>query len=66
MPTIHFVPAIFCPADLPRWARRHPEVVELCRSNLGFRVRVYEARTRWHRKLLIRYAQKIIQERENR
>ena len=64
MPTIYQVPAIFCPADLPRWARRHPEVVELCRTDVGYRVRVYEARTRRHRKLLIDYAKKLIHSRE--
>jgi hypothetical protein len=42
--------------DLPRWARKHPEVVELAQRNLAYRCDVFSARTRQYQRILIRIA----------
>ena len=34
----------FKPSDLPKWAQKHPEVVERCRVDLSFRCNVYDVR----------------------
>ncbi len=43
-------------ADLPEWATKYPKVVELCRSDLGFRCAVINAETEQYKNLLIRQA----------
>lgn len=35
----------FDPTDLPEWARDNEDVVEFCKANLAFRVRVHRAET---------------------
>ncbi len=59
-----FIP--FDERDLPRWARRHPEVVELCKSNLAYCCDVCSADTSDYRKFLVRLAKRTALARANR
>lgn len=43
--------------SLPRWARRHPEVIELARRDLTFRSGVCVATTVGYKRFLIRKAE---------
>ena len=43
-------------ADLPKWARRHKAVVELCRANLSYCCDVCAAQTMQMRRILIAMA----------
>jgi len=54
----------FGPNDLPRWARKHPEVVKLAMSNLAFRCDVFDAKTREYRNALIRLARAVAERAE--
>jgi hypothetical protein len=49
----------FDPKSLPAWARKHPEVVELCKINLGFRCDVNSATSAAYRRYLIRFARSL-------
>jgi hypothetical protein len=51
--------------DLPRWARKYPEVVRLARENLAFRCDLLSARTRQYQRALIRIAQAVSQRRSS-
>lgn len=55
MPT-KTIPIAFDPESLPAWAQRYPEVIELCKRDLAYRVRVCEADSASMRKLLRRLA----------
>lgn len=48
--------ATFDPKALPRWARKHPNVVELCRVRLDYRANVCSAVTKEYRRFLVRQA----------
>ena len=43
----------FDPKSLPVWARRHPEIIEVCKRDLAFRCQVHRAIDRNWRELLI-------------
>lgn len=53
------IPAEFDPKALPRWARKHSNVVELCRVRLDYRADVYSAETADYRRFLVRQANSI-------
>jgi hypothetical protein len=48
----------FDPNDLPEWARKHPDVVEMAMRNLAYRCDVYTARTEQVKRALIRLARR--------
>jgi len=52
----HTIETEFDPGILPRWARKHGEVVALCENDLAFRCDVFCAKHADYRKALIRKA----------
>lgn len=44
--------------QLPRWAKRHEEVVELCKKDIAFRCEVYAAETSTYKKFLVKEARR--------
>lgn len=55
------IPAAFDPKALPRWARKYPNVVELCRVRLDYRANVCSAVTKEYRRFLVRQANFIVE-----
>jgi hypothetical protein len=47
----------FDKTDLPQWAQKHPEVVWVCKNDLGFRCDVHRADTPAMKRHLIRVAE---------
>ena len=56
----------FNPKDLPRWARRHSDVVALAEADLAFRCDVCSAKSKVLRQVLIGEAERIMNYRLSR